>query len=164
LCKDLTSKFLKTKHSPFKAGYTLNVNAVFCAASLVVINYLLDHKLAENSKARGEQFRSGLANMMNRHPSLGDVRGRGLLDGFELVKSRETKESFEPSKHASVMLESAALKRGLVTYPCTGSIDGMAGDMVLMAPPLVINTAEIDEILSILDDSLTEVETSLGVK
>ena len=62
------------------------------------------------------------------------------------------------------MLERAALKRGLVTYPCTGSIDGMAGDMVLMAPPLVINAPQIDEILAILDNSFTEVETSLGMK
>ncbi len=49
-----------------------------------------------------------------------------------------------------------------MTYPCTGSIDGVAGDMVLMAPPLVINAAEIDEVLKILDDSLTEMETALG--
>jgi adenosylmethionine-8-amino-7-oxononanoate aminotransferase len=55
------------------------------------------------------------------------------------------------------------LQRGLVTYPCTGSIEGVAGDMVLMAPPLVINGAEIDEILKILDESLTEVEAALGV-
>jgi adenosylmethionine-8-amino-7-oxononanoate aminotransferase len=164
IARDRIWSVLETNHSPFKAGHTLNANAVSCAAGLVVINYLLDHKLAENAKARGEQFRSGLANMLNRHPSLGDVRGKGLLDGFELVKSRETKEPFEPSKHASVMLERAALKRGLVTYPCTGSIDGVAGDMVLMAPPLVINAAEIDEILGILDDSLTELETMLGVK
>ena len=66
--------------------------------------------------------------------------------------------------HASVLLERAALKRGLVTYPCTGSLDGVLGDMILMAPPLVINAAEIDEILNILDDSLTDVETTLGEK
>jgi hypothetical protein len=84
--------------------------------------------------------------------------------GFELVKSRTTRDPFDPQKHASLMLERVALKRGLVTYPCTGSIDGVLGDMVLMAPPLVINPSEIDEILTILDESLSEVETSLGLK
>ncbi len=68
--------------------------------------------------------------------------------GFELVKSRETKEPFDPKKRASALLEKAALKRGLVTYPCTGSIEGVAGDMVLMAPPLVISASEIDMILA----------------
>jgi adenosylmethionine-8-amino-7-oxononanoate aminotransferase len=164
IAKDEIWSVLEKKHSPFKAGHTLNANAVSCAAGLVVIQYILDHKLVENSKMRGEQFRSGLIKMMDRHPSLGDVRGMGLMDGFELVKSRETKEPFDPAKHAPILLERAALQRGLVTYPCTGSIEGVAGDMVLMAPPLVINAAEIDEILKILDDSLTEVENSLAVK
>ncbi|HTZ00638.1 MAG TPA: hypothetical protein VMB75_12420, partial [Rhodocyclaceae bacterium] len=90
-----------------------------------------------------------------------DVRGKGLMVGFELVKDRATKEPFDPGKHASVLLERAALQRGLVTYPCTGSIEGVAGDMVLMAPPLVISAAEIDTVLNILDDSLTEVESAL---
>ncbi|MGD0752677.1 MAG: aminotransferase class III-fold pyridoxal phosphate-dependent enzyme [Anaerolineales bacterium] len=164
IAKDEIWSVLEKKHSSFKAGHTLNANAVSCVAALVVINYLLDHKLAENSKARGEQFRSGLTAMMSRHPSLGDVRGKGLLSGFELVKSRGTKEPFDQAKHASVLLERAALQRGLVIYPCTGSVEGVAGDMVLMAPPLVINVAEIDEVLQILDDSLSEVEADLGVK
>ncbi len=154
---------LEKKHSPFKAGHTLNANAVSCAAGLVVIQYILDHKLVENSKARGEQLTAGLNRLMDHHPSLGDVRGKGLMVGFELVKARETKEPYDPAKHVSVLLERAALQRGLVTYPCTGSIEGVAGDMVLMAPPLVINANEIDEILKILDDSLTEVEAALGV-
>jgi adenosylmethionine-8-amino-7-oxononanoate aminotransferase len=154
---------LEKKHSPFKAGHTLNANAVSCAAGLVVIQYILDHKLVENAKARGEQLSAGLNSLMDHHASLGDVRGKGLMVGFELVKSRETKEPFDPGRHASVLLERAAMQRGLVTYPCTGSIEGVAGDMVLMAPPLVINAAEIDEILKILDESLAEVETSLSL-
>jgi len=152
---------LEENHSPFKAGHTLNANAVSCAAAQTVIHYVLDHNLTENARVRGEQFQAGLRAMMDRHPSLGDVRGRGLMVGFELVKSRETKAPFDPKSHASVRLERAALERGLVTYPCTGSIDGALGDMVLMAPPLVISAEEIDVILSILDDSLTETEASL---
>jgi adenosylmethionine-8-amino-7-oxononanoate aminotransferase len=163
IARDEIWSVLEKKHSPFKAGHTLNANAVSCAAGLVVIQYILDHHLVENSKARGEQLTAGLNSMMDRHPSLGDVRGKGLMVGFELVKARATKEPYDPAKHVSVLLERAALQRGLVTYPCTGSIEGVAGDMVLMAPPLVINGAEIDEILKILDESLTEVEAALGV-
>jgi adenosylmethionine-8-amino-7-oxononanoate aminotransferase len=164
IARDEIWSVLEKKHSPFKAGHTLNANAVSCSAAQVVLHYILDHNLVDNSKARGEQFQTGLIKMMDRHPSLGDVRGKALMVGFELVKSRETKEPFEPRMHASVLLERAALKRGLVTYPCTGSLEGVLGDMVLMAPPLVINAAEIDEILNILDDSLTDIETTLRVK
>jgi adenosylmethionine-8-amino-7-oxononanoate aminotransferase len=163
IARDEIWSVLEKKHSPFKAGHTLNANAVSCAAGLVVIQYILDHKLVENAKARGEQLSAGLNSLMDHHASLGDVRGKGLMVGFELVKSRETKEPFDPGRHASVLLERAAMQRGLVTYPCTGSIEGVAGDMVLMAPPLVINATEIDEILKILDESLSEVETSLSL-
>ena len=83
--------------------------------------------------------------------------------GFELVRSRETKEPFGPARNVSAVLERLALQHGLLTYPCTGSVEGVAGDMVLMAPPLVINADEIDEILKILDESLTELEATLGV-
>jgi adenosylmethionine-8-amino-7-oxononanoate aminotransferase len=155
---------LEEEHAPFKAGHTLNANPISCAAAQVVIHYILDHKLTENSRARGEQFQTGLRNLMDRHLSLGDVRGKGLMVGFELVTARDTKEPFDPQNHASVLLERAALKRGLVTYPCTGSMEGVLGDMVLMAPPLVINATEINEILGILDESLTEVESILGVE
>jgi len=164
IARDEIWSVLEKKGSPFKAGHTLNANAVSCAAAQVVIHYILDHKLAENSQARGEQFQAGLRKLMDRHPSLGDVRGQGLMVGFELVRSKSTKEPFDPQRHASLLLERAALKRGLVTYPCTGSIDGVLGDMVLMAPPLVINHSEIDEILTLLDQSLSEIETSLESK
>ena len=164
IARDEIWSVLEKEHSPFKAGHTLNANPVSCAAAQVVIHYILDHKLPENSQERGEQFQVGLRRLMDRHPSLGDVRGKGLMVGFELVKVRATKEPFDPQEHASVLLERAALKRGLITYPCTGSIEGVLGDMVLMAPPLVINPAEIDVILGILDESLSEVESALGVK
>jgi len=163
IAKDEIWAVLENKHSPFKAGHTLNANAVSCAAGLVVIQYILDHNLVVNSRARGEQFRRGLTGMTDRHPSLGDVRGKGLMVGFELVRSHETREPFEPARHVSAVLERLALQNGLLTYPCTGSVEGVAGDMVLMAPPLVINAAEIDEILKILDESLTELEATLGV-
>jgi adenosylmethionine-8-amino-7-oxononanoate aminotransferase len=164
IARDEIWSVLEKKHSPFKAGHTLNANAVSCAAAQVVIHYILDHKLAENAAARGGQFQAGLRKLMEGHPSLGDVRGKGLMVGFELVKNRDTKEPFDPAKHASVLLERAALKRGLVTYPCTGSIDGVLGDMLLMAPPLVINASEIDAILGILDEALSEIEPALASK
>lgn len=152
---------LERNSSPFKAGHTLNANAVSCAGALAVIHYVLAHDLVANAAGRGEQALAGLTALMARHPSLGDVRGRGMMFGFELVADRATRAPFAPDCHVSSRLEAAALRHGLVTYPCTGTVDGVLGDMVLLAPPLVTTAAEMDEILAILDVALTEVEATL---
>jgi adenosylmethionine-8-amino-7-oxononanoate aminotransferase len=154
---------LEKGHSPFKAGHTLNANAVSCAGAIAVINYILKHSLVENSCERGEQALQGLRALMAKHPIVGDVRGQGLMFGFELVRDRETKKPFESQQHASGLFEQAALKRGLVAYPCTGTVDGVLGDMVLLAPPLVISKAQINDVLSIVDESLADAEKELGV-
>ena len=154
---------LERNHSPFKAGHTLNANAVSCAGAIAVIRYGLEQRLAENARQRGEQALAGLRALMERHPLLGDVRGLGLMFGFELVKDKAAKTPFPASAHASSLFEQAALARGLVTYPCTGTVDGGLGDMVLMAPPLVISAAEMDDLLAIIADTLGAVEQTLGL-
>ncbi len=154
---------LERNHSPFKAGHTLNANAVSCAGAIAVINYALSHDLAANAAARGEQALAGLRGLMARHPSIGDVRGRGLMFGFELVQDRSTRAPFAPGLKVSSQVEQAALRHGLVTYPCTGTVEGVLGDMMLLAPPLVITEAEMTELLAILDVAVGEVEAALGM-
>lgn len=154
---------LECNHSPFKAGHTLNANAVSCAGAIAVIRYGLEHGLAENARLRGEQALAGLRAMMVRHPLVGDARGLGLMFGFELVQDRAARTPFPPGTRVSSRFEQAALARGLVTYPCTGTLDGVLGDMVLMAPPLVIDAAEMDALLAILDDTLGALEQDLGL-
>ena len=146
---------LEEHHSPFKAGHTLNANAVSCSAAMAVIKYIQKHDLVENSRLRGEQLITGLAGLMSKHPILGDVRGKGLMVGFELVENRETKQPFAPQKRLSAMFEKIALERGLIIYPCTGSIDGALGDMIMLAPPLTISETQINDIISIIDETLS---------
>ncbi len=150
---------LEAAHSPFKAGHTMNANAVSCAGAIAVIRYIQKHDLIGNARQRGEQALKGLANLMEKHPIVGDVRGRGLMFGFEIVKDQMTKRPFELPQHANTAFERAALKRGLVSYPCSGTVDGTLGDMILMAPPLVITESQVNDILNIIDDSLSEVES-----
>lgn len=161
IARDNLWAVLEQNHSPFKSGHTLNANAVSCAGANAVIDYILTHNLIENARQRGEQALSGLHALMSKHPIVGDVRGKGLMFGFELVKDRSTKTPFEPQRHVSMLVEDAALQRGLVTYPCSGTVNGTAGDMMLLAPPLTITAEQIDTILNILDDSLSEVEKEL---
>jgi adenosylmethionine-8-amino-7-oxononanoate aminotransferase len=163
IAKDQIWATLEKNHSPFKAGHTLNANPVSCAGAIAVINYILEHDLVENSRQRGEQALIGLGALMEKHLIIGDVRGKGLMFGFELVKDQATKQPFDPKLHVSRMFETAASKRGLVTYPCTGSIEGVLGDMVLLAPPLIISESQINDVLSIIEDSLFDVEKQLGM-
>ena len=162
IARDSIWQVLQEHHSPFKAGHTLNANAVSCAGALAVIRYLQEHDLVENSRLRGEQVLAGLRSLMDRHPIIGDVRGLGLMFGVEFVRRRSTREPFPPERGVSARIERAALKHGLVTYPCTGSIDGTLGDMTLMAPPLTISPAEVDQLLGLLDRSIADVEQELA--
>ncbi|HEX7555567.1 MAG TPA: aminotransferase class III-fold pyridoxal phosphate-dependent enzyme, partial [Leptolinea sp.] len=161
IAREFIWAILEEHHSPFKAGHTLNANAVSCAAAIEVINYIQKHHLTENSRLRGEQLITGLSKLMEKHSILGDVRGKGLMVGFELVKDRQTKEPFPPQIRLSAMFEKIALSNGLVTYPCTGSIDGALGDMVMLAPPLIITDQQIDDIVSIIEKTLIETESQL---
>lgn len=154
---------LEKNHSPFKAGHTLNANAVSCAGAIAVINYAIENHLVENSAERGMQALAGLQKIMDKHPTIGRISGKGLMFGFEFVKDKSTKEPFPGSAKVSSLLEWAALDRGLVSYPCTGTIDGVAGDMVLLAPPLIITEKQMEDILVILNESITEVEHRLEV-
>jgi hypothetical protein len=98
---------------------------------------------------------------MLKHPILGDIRGKGLMVGFELVENRETKQPFAPQKRLSAMFEKIALERGLIIYPCTGSIDGALGDMIMLAPPLTISVTQIDDIIKIIDDTLSAISLTV---
>ena len=162
IARDSIWAVLERNHSPFKAGHTLNANAVSCAGAIAVINYMRSHDLPANAAARGEQALHGLREMMAAHPSVGDVRGRGLMFGFEFVRDRAAKEPFPPALKVSSLLERAALSRGLVTYPCTGTVEGGPGDMALMAPPLTITAREMDDLLTILDLAIGEVEETVS--
>jgi adenosylmethionine-8-amino-7-oxononanoate aminotransferase len=148
-------------NSPFKAGHTLNANAVSCAGALATINYTQEHNLVHRSAQMGEYMLQKMKDVLLPHPSVGDVRGKGLMVGFEQVKDKETKEPFDSGLKVSQQLEDEAFKRGLITYPCSGTVDGYAGDMTLLAPPLIITREQIDDVVSILDEALTVVEEKL---
>ena len=97
------------------------------ATALGLIGYRQSHNLVENSRLRGEQVMAGLRRMMERHPLIGDVRGLGLMFGLEYVRRRSTREPFPPERGVSARVDRAAMRHGLVTYPCTGSLDGTLG-------------------------------------
>lgn len=88
------------------------------------------------------------------HGHIGDVRGRGLFVGVELVKDRVTKEPFDAKLKLHATIKREAFARGLMVYPMGGTVDGKSGDHVLLAPPFICTERDIDEIVSRLSDAI----------
>ena len=111
--------------------------------------------LVQNARQRGEQLAETLADIKDRHPIVGDARGTGLIQGLELVKDRETKEHFDPSVRLNARLTEQLIDRGIwIRVPAF---------ILPLAPPLIVTADEIDEMTTAIDESLTEVESVLGV-
>jgi adenosylmethionine-8-amino-7-oxononanoate aminotransferase len=152
---------VRARSGSFVIGHTSSGNPISCAASVAVLTYILEHRLIENAASVGAYFKERLQELALRHEMIGDVRGLGLLLGIELVRDRATKAPFPTAWGVARRIGASTLERGLVSYPGTGTVDGVAGDHVLYAPPLVINHEQIDEIVAILDRSLAAVAEEL---
>jgi len=152
---------VRSRSGSFVIGHTSSGNPMSCAAGAAVLRYTLDNGLIENAARVGQYFKERLFELAQRHEIIGDVRGLGLLIGIELVRDRVTKEPFPAAWAVGRRVGSATLERGLVSYPGTGTADGVAGDHLLYAPPLIINREQIDDLVEILDESLTAVALEL---
>jgi len=152
---------VRSRSGSFVIGHTASGNPMSCATGAAVLRYILDNGLIENAAAVGQYFKERLRELAQRHEMVGDVRGLGLLLGVELVRDRATKEPFPPAWRVSTRVGNATLARGLVSYPGAGTADGVAGDHLLYAPPLVVDRDQVDEIVAILDESLTVVAADL---
>ncbi len=142
---------------PFAHGHTYGSHPVVCAAGLAVLEYMVKHNLVENSRKNGEYLHNKLE-ALNDNPTVGDIRGMGLFAGIEFVKDKETKEPFDPEiKYYDKVVEQC-YENGLLIYPGVGTIDGVKGDHIQVAPPLTTTKEEVDEIVKILTESINQVE------
>jgi adenosylmethionine-8-amino-7-oxononanoate aminotransferase len=138
----------------FQHGHTYIGHPLACAAALAVQRVVRRDNLLENVRARGRQMELALRERLGAHPHVGDIRGRGLFWGIELVRDRETKHPFEAKQRVHARIRSEALARGLMVYPMGGTIDGRSGDHVLLAPPFISDAVIIDEIVARLGDAV----------
>ncbi len=156
-------KVFGEKGAQFIHGFTMEGNPVACAVGIAVLDIVQRERLVERSARLGEYLHEGARERFCRHPSVGDVRGKGLYLGVEMVKNKETKEPFERSLAASYVHHAIAKQKGCLTYPGTGVIQGVLGDHFLVAPPYIITEQQIDTALDILDESFTEFERMVGL-
>ncbi|KGB91863.1 aspartate aminotransferase family protein [Burkholderia cepacia] len=146
----------------FQHGHTYLGHATACAAALEVQRVIAEEKLLDNVKARGEQLRASLREHYGAHPHVGDVRGRGLFVGVELVRDRDTKATFDPALKLHAVVKREAMQRGLMVYPMGGTIDGVHGDHILVAPPFVCTAQQIDTIVERLSGAIGAALASAG--
>ncbi|MEM7433163.1 MAG: aspartate aminotransferase family protein [Pseudomonadota bacterium] len=138
----------------FAHGHTYIGHATACAAALAVSSTIDSEDLLANVVSTGEHIVAGLEQQFAEHPYVGDIRGRGLLLGIELVADRETRDP-APAALAS-WLKETAMANGLVIYPGSGTADGTHGAHILLAPPFIYAPNHVDELISKLDNVLRD--------
>ncbi len=138
----------------FQHGHTYHGHPLSAAAGRAVLQQLVGGGLLERAKQKGAVLENALHAALGQHPNVGDLRGRGLFRGIELVKDRETKAPFHPSLKVNAKVKTAAMSEGLMCYPAGGTVDGKSGDHILIAPPFVIEDTQIDELVSKLTKAI----------
>jgi adenosylmethionine-8-amino-7-oxononanoate aminotransferase len=131
----------------FHHGHTYIGHAVACAAALAVQQVIERDGLLERVLRQGRALAERLCHALGGHSHVGDIRGRGLFWGLELVHDRATKAPFDPARKLHVAVKREAMARGLMVYPMGGTVDGRQGDHVLLAPPFIVSDAELDAIV-----------------
>lgn len=141
----------------FQHGHTYIGHPVATAAGLAVVRALLDRGLVQRSAEMGDKLHAALVARFGQHPHVGDLRGRGLFRGIELVADRDSKMPFDPGLGIAGRLKKAAFEAGLICYPMAGTRDGRNGDHILLAPPFIMTEDQIGEITDKLAIALAQV-------
>jgi adenosylmethionine-8-amino-7-oxononanoate aminotransferase len=131
----------------FQHGHTYLGHAIACAAALAVQRVIAEEGLVERVRSTGALLRTELERALGAHPHVGDIRGRGLFLGVEIVEDRTTAAPFDPARKVHARIKQAAFDAGLMCYPMGGTLDGRRGDHVLLAPPYTIDASHVDLIV-----------------
>jgi adenosylmethionine-8-amino-7-oxononanoate aminotransferase len=145
----------------FAHSHTYTGHPLACAAALAVQQVIRRDDLLANVRAQGGLLARRLQERFGNHPFVGDVRGRGLLQGIEMVADRGTRKPFDPQRKLHAQIKREAMARGLMVYPMGGTLDGGHGDHVLLAPPFIVNEAQVEMIVERLGDAVDAAVASI---
>jgi adenosylmethionine-8-amino-7-oxononanoate aminotransferase len=146
----------------FQHGHTYLAHPLACAAALAVQDVIREDGLLERVKERGKQLEQRLTERFGNHRHVGDIRGRGLFWAIELVADRASRTSFDPALKLNQKIKAEAFANGLGCYPGGGTVDGVRGDHVLLAPPYIVSADEIDLIVDKLGTTVDNVLRSVN--
>ena len=139
----------------FQHGHTYLGHPMASAAAHAVVGQLVENGWAQRVLEIGDLLQERLEATFGQHPNIGDIRGRGLFRGLELVMDRGTKAPFDMSRSINKKIKACAMENGLMCYPMGGTIDGQRGDHILLAPPFIISEDQIEELVEKLDRAIT---------
>ena len=132
----------------FQHGHTYLGHPVACAAALAVQKVVAEQDLRSNVRVQGAALAAALQERFGNHAHVGDIRGRGLFLGLELVADRASRRPFDAARELHARVKRAAMAHGLLCYPSGGCADGVSGDHVLLAPPFIVSADEVAEIVA----------------
>jgi adenosylmethionine-8-amino-7-oxononanoate aminotransferase len=138
----------------FQHGHTYMGHATACAAALAVLRIIREPAMLARVRDLGAALDRRLRERFGDHPHVGDIRGRGLFRGLELVEDRATKAPFDPARAVHTRVKRAAMDHGLMCYPMGGTIDGRTGAHVLLAPPFIVDDGHLDTLVERLGAAL----------
>ena len=147
----------------FQHGHTFMGHSTACAAALAVQQAIEEEGLLANVGAMGSKLNRALRERFKGHPNIGDIRGRGLFLGIELVADRVSKEPLDPALKIHDAIKRHAMTQGLMCYPGGGTIDGKRGNHILLAPPFIIEEKHVDEIVEKLGTAVDAALVEVGV-
>jgi adenosylmethionine-8-amino-7-oxononanoate aminotransferase len=140
----------------FTHGFTYSHAPAGAAVALEVLRILEDENLVEASATKGRRLRELLDGRLGDHPNVGEVRGRGLLVGVELVADRSTRAAFPRAARLTEAIVRGARSRGVLLYSGTGTADGINGDTILLGPPFVITDDELTRVVAVVGEAIDE--------
>lgn len=153
---------IRSGSGAFQHGHTYLAHPLACAAALAVQDVIREDDLLEQVKQRGRQLEQRLTERFGNHRHVGDIRGRGLFWAIELVADRASRASFDPALKLNQKIKAEAFANGLGCYPGGGTVDGVRGDHVLLAPPYIASADEIDQIVDKLGTAVDNVLRSVN--
>ena len=148
---------LQSKTGYFQHGHTYLGHSVACAAALAVQKVIARDGLVDKVASDGVWFGTALRAAFGAHRHVGDIRGRGFFWGLEFVADRASKAPFRVERQLHSQLKRAAMARGLMVYPMGGTVDGVSGDHVLLAPTFIASREELTTIIERLSAAVDEV-------
>lgn len=143
----------------FQHGHTYLGHPMAAAAANAVLDTFFNQGVLDQVTPLGEELQSRLERAFGQHAHVGDIRGRGLFRGIEFVADRNTKQPFDPAKGLAGKLKKTAQENGLLCYPMSGTIDGRLGDHILLAPPFIMQEADLDDLVNKLITTVDQVLT-----
>lgn len=156
LCTDKIYDTIRDGSGFFQHGHTYIGHPAAAAAALAVLTRLTDDGVADRVAPMGAKLRAELENAFGQHAHVGEIRGRGLFLGLELVQDRASKNPFDPALQIHTKIKAATFEAGLICYPMGGTIDGQQGAHILLAPPFIMDDSHIDLIVGTLEQALRD--------